>query len=68
MQHTGRSILDNIYLIRDSYEYIFQKQLPIAMARKNAFDRLSWHFLDKVMQKMNFGEGFRKEYAYCTQM
>ena len=27
----GRSILDNLYLIRDSYEYIFQKQFPIAM-------------------------------------
>ena len=27
----GRSILDNLYLIRDSYEYMFQKQFPIAM-------------------------------------
>ena len=60
----GRSILDNLYLIRDSYEYIIQKQFPIAMIsldQEKAFDRLNWEFLDKVMQKkMNFGEGFRK--------
>ena len=59
----GRSILDNLYLIWDSYEYIFQKQFPIAMIsldQEKAFDRLNWEFLDKVMQKMNSGEGFRK--------
>ena len=59
----GRSILDNLYLIRDSYEYIFQKQFPIAMIsldQEKAFDHLNWQFLDRVMQKMNFGEGFRK--------
>ena len=58
----GRSILDNLYLIRDSYEYIFQKQFPIAIIsldQAKAFDRLNWQFLEKVMQKMNFGEGFR---------
>ena len=47
----------------DSYEYIFQKQFPIAMIsldQEKAFDRLNWEFLDKVIQKMNFGEGFRK--------
>ena len=27
----GRLIPDNLYLIRDTYEYIFQKQFPIAM-------------------------------------
>ena len=59
----ARSILDNLYLIRDSYEYIFQKQFPIAMIsldQKKDFERFNWAFLDKVMQKMNFGEGFRK--------
>ena len=50
----GRSILDNLYLIRDSYEYIFQKQLPIAMIsldQEKAFGQLNWQFLDRVMQK-----------------
>ena len=59
----GRSILDNLYLIRDSYEYIFQKQFPIVMIsldQENAFDRLNWQLPDRVMQIMTFGEGFRK--------
>ena len=59
----GRSILDNLYLMRDSFEYIFQKQFPIAMIsldQEKAFDRLNWEFLDKGRKKMNFGEGFRK--------
>ena len=59
-----RSIPDNLYLIRDFYEYIFQKQFPIAMIRldqEKAFDRLSWQFLHRVMKKKkNFGEGFCK--------
>ena len=53
----GRSILDNLYLIRDSYEYIFQNQFPIAMIsldKEKAFNRLHLQFLDKVMQKNEF--------------
>ena len=58
----GRSITDNLLLIRDSFEYIYQKQYPIAMIsldQEKAFDRLDWSFLDKVMEKMNFGNSFR---------
>ena len=58
-----RSILDNLYLISDSCEYVFQKQFSIAIIsldQEKAFDRLNWQFLDKVMQKMNFSAGFRK--------
>ena len=50
----GRPILDNLYLIRNSYEYIFQKQFPIAMIsldKEKAFNRLHFQFLDKVMQE-----------------
>ena len=57
----GRSITDNLLLIRDSFEYIYQKQYPIAMIsfdQEKAFDRLDWSFLDKVMERMNFGESF----------
>ena len=57
----GRSITDNLLLIRDSFEYIYQKQFPIAMIsldQEKAFDRLDWSFLDKVMEKMNFGNSF----------
>ena len=58
----GRSITDNLLLIRDSFEYIYQKQYPIAMIsldQEKAFDRLDWSFLDKVMEKMNFGKSFQ---------
>ena len=58
----GRSITDNLLLIKDSFEYIYQKQYPIAMIsldQEKAFDRLDWSFLDKVMEKVNFGNSFR---------
>ena len=32
----------------------------INLDNKKAFDHLNWQFLDRVMQKMNSGEGFRK--------
>ena len=57
----GRSILDNLYLIRDSYEYIFQKQFPITMIsldQEKVFDHINWEFLDKVMQKNEFWRRF----------
>ena len=58
----GRSIMDNLLLIRDSFEYIYQKQYSLAMIsldQEKAFDRLDWSFLDKVMEKMKFGKSFR---------
>ena len=57
----GRSITDNLLLIRDSFEYIYQKKYPIAMIsldQEKAFDHLDWAFLDRVMEKMNFGKSF----------
>ena len=50
----GCSITDNLLLIRDSFEYIYQKQYPIAMIsldQEKAFDCLDLSFLDKVMEK-----------------
>ena len=50
----SRSILDNLYLIRGSYEYIFQKQFLIPMIsldQEKAVDRINRRFLEKVLQK-----------------
>ena len=66
----ARSMLDNLYLIRDSYEYVFQKQFPIAMIRsdqENVFDRLNWKFLDKAMQKLISVKDSENGYTYSTR-
>ena len=57
----GHSIMDNLLLIRDSFEYIYQKQCPMAMIsldQEKTFDQMDWSFLDKIMEKMNFGKAF----------
>ena len=58
----GHSVMDNLLLVRDSFEYIYQKQYPIAMIcldQEKAFDQLDWSFLDKVMERINLGNSFR---------
>ena len=57
----GRSIFSNLYLIRDLIEYCTAKNLPLAISsldQEKAFDRVNWNFLDRVLQKMNFGPEF----------
>ena len=59
----GRSIFSNLYLIRDLIEYCSAKNLPLAIIgldQEKAFDRVNWNFLDRVLQKMNFGPEFRQ--------
>ena len=59
----GRSIFSNLYLIRDLIEYCTAKNLPLAIIsldQEKAFDRVNWNFLDRVLQKMNFGPEFRQ--------
>ena len=59
----GRSIFSNLYLIRDLIEYCTAKNLPLAIIsldQEKAFDRVNWNFLDRVLQRMNFGPEFRQ--------
>ena len=59
----GRSIFSKLYLIRDLIEYCTAKNLPLAIIsldQEKAFDRVNWNFLDRVLQKINFGPEFRQ--------
>ena len=59
----GRSIFSNLYLVRDLIEYCSAKNLPLAVISLNqekAFGKVDWNFLDRVLQKMNFGPEFRQ--------
>eukprot|EP00794_Sanderia_malayensis_P015416 gene15416-biopygen12837 len=57
----GRSIFDNLILIRDSMSLAEQKNTPLALIKvdqEKAFDRVDWNFLHEVMTAMNFGPAF----------
>ena len=57
----GTSIFSNLYLIRDLIEYCTAKNLPLAIIsldQEKAFDRVNWNFLNRVLQRMNFGPEF----------
>ena len=57
----GRSIFENLMLIRDTFDYCEMKNLPLALVKidqEKAFDRVNWLFLEKVLEKMNFGPRF----------
>ena len=59
----GRSIFSNLNLIRDLIEYCNSKNLPpavISLDQEKALDRVNWNFLDRVLQRMNFGPEFRQ--------
>ena len=57
----GRSILDNIHLIRNIIDYTNQKNLPcilLSLDQSKAFDRVSHFYLFKVLKGFNFGDNF----------
>ena len=59
----GRSIHNNLVLIRDIIDYSVIKKNPcalLAVDQYKAFDTVNWSFLMKVLKKMNFGEKFCK--------
>ena len=59
----GRSIFLNLNRVRDLIEYCNSKNLSLAIIsldQEKEFYRVNWNFLDRVLQKMNFGPEFRQ--------
>ena len=57
----GRSIFENLMLVRDSIDYCKVKKIPLALIKidqEKAFDRVNWDFLVNVLEKMKFGPKF----------
>ena len=57
----GRSIAENLMLLRDTFDYLKMKQIPLAIIKidqEKTFDRVNWTFLLRVLAKMNFGPRF----------
>jgi exonuclease III len=59
----GRSILDNIHLMRNLIDYLEFKDLPgilVSLDQQKAFDRVNHHYLLSVLKAYGFGEYFLK--------
>ena len=59
----GRSIHNNLILIRDLIDYSVLNNYSCALVsidQEKAFDKVNWDFLKKVLFKLGFGENFMK--------
>ena len=59
----GRSIQDNLHLIRNVIDYCNDKDMPAAIVsydQSKAFDRISHNYLFKVLKAFGFGDSFVK--------
>ena len=59
----GRSIFDNIHLLRNIVDYIEQKDLSacfISLDQEKAFDRASWSYLYDTLKSFGFDDDFLK--------
>ena len=57
----GRSIFENLFLLRDTIDYIKLKNIPaalISLDQEKAFDRVNHAFLQRVLDRFNFGPDF----------
>ena len=58
-----RSIFENLFLIRDTIEFVNHKQLSAAVMsldQEKAFDRVNHGFLQRVVERFNFGPYFQR--------
>lgn len=59
----GRSIVENIRVIYDLMKFTDEHHIPgllLLIDFEKAFDSLSWNFLYKALEHLNFGESIRK--------
>jgi hypothetical protein len=59
----GRSITDNLHLLRNIFDYVSQNNIPCAWINLDflkAFDRCSHHYLFEVISKFGFNDSFKK--------
>ena len=64
----GRSIVENIRLIYDMMKLTDEKNIPGLLQLidfEKAFDSLSWNFLHKALEHLNFGDSIRKWVKVC---
>ena len=64
----GRSIVENIRLIYDMMKFTDEKNIPgllLLIDFEKAFDSLSWNFLHKALEHLNFGDYIRKWVKVC---
>ena len=57
----GRTISENLFLIRDLIEYAEREDIPLALLsldQEKAFDRVDWGFLLRILDTFNFGPDF----------
>ena len=59
----GRSIFDNVHLLRNISDYVEQKNLSacfISLDQEKAFDRVSWSYLYDTLKAFGFDDNFVK--------
>ena len=59
----GRTISENLVLVRDLIEYAEREDLPLALLsldQEKAFDRVDWPFMLRILERYNFGSSFRR--------